>query len=165
MLQLTPPLLVQCTKPVVLLQMCQQVMYHVCGQALTQRGPACPLLPYDASSCLHALAYIVSSLNHNFGCRYSVAAAAVMILLAPCVAVMPPDGMQAFAMAVHASSNSKHQLEVAQVLTDLGVKHTTNYLTDDGLFCADIMVQDHRVIIQVDEVHHWTVNTGQPIGK
>ena len=73
--------------------------------------------------------------------------------------------MQAFAKAVHASSNSKHQLEVAQVLTDLGVKHTTNYLTNDGLFCADIMVQDHHVIIQVDEVHHWTVNTGQPIGK
>ena len=73
-------------------------------------------------------------------------------------------GTQAFTTAVEASSNSKHQLEVAQVLSDMGVKHSVNHLTSDGLFCADILIQGYHVIIQVDEVHHWTANTAQPIG-
>lgn len=65
---------------------------------------------------------------------------------------------------VKATSNSTHQMGVAHVLTDMGIKHSVNHLTADGLFCADILLQGYHVIIQVDEVHHWTANTAQPIG-
>lgn len=72
--------------------------------------------------------------------------------------------MQAFMADVEASVKSEHQVEVSQVLSNMGIKHAMNYLTSDGLFCVDILIQGYHVIIQVDEVHHWTTNTGQPIG-
>ena len=73
--------------------------------------------------------------------------------------------LQAFKKDVEASMGAEHQCDVALVLSSLGVTHVVNHLTADGLFCADILVKGHRVLIQVDGPHHWTTNTGLPIGE
>ena len=75
------------------------------------------------------------------------------------------DLLQAYKRDVEAAVSSNHQCEVARVLDGLGVDHTLNELVADGLFCADIMIGSHHIVIQVDGAHHWTSNTGQCIGK
>lgn len=47
----------------------------------------------------------------------------------------------------------------------LGVSHNIERITDDGLFSADILIEDDKVIVEVDGPHHFTVNTHQPLGK
>ncbi|KAL0048903.1 hypothetical protein WJX82_001964 [Trebouxia sp. C0006] len=71
---------------------------------------------------------------------------------------------QAFRQDVEGSRDSQHQCDVAHVLSILGVDHALNHITTDGLFCTDILVKGHHILIQVDGPHHWTTNTGQPIG-
>ena len=66
---------------------------------------------------------------------------------------------------VEASQGDNHQQDVAHVLGTMGLPHAVNHTTIDGLFCADILISGHSVLIQVDGPHHWTCNTGQPIGK
>lgn len=66
---------------------------------------------------------------------------------------------------MEASQGDNHQHDVAHVLGSMGLAHSVNHITDDGFFCADILITGCRVVIQVDEPHHWTCNTGQPIGK
>ena len=46
----------------------------------------------------------------------------------------------------------------------LGVSHNIERITDDGLFSADILIEDDKVIVEVDGPHHFTVNTHQPLG-
>lgn len=75
------------------------------------------------------------------------------------------DALQAFRQDVEGSRDSKHQCDVAHVLSTLGVDHALNHITTDGLFCTDILVKGHHILIQVDGPPHWTTNTGQPIGK
>ena len=66
---------------------------------------------------------------------------------------------------VQASQAAQHQHEIAHVLGSMGVSHAVNHITSDGFFCADIVISRHHVLVQVDGPHHWTCNTGQPIGK
>lgn len=73
--------------------------------------------------------------------------------------------MQAFMKDVQASQAAQHQHEIAHVLGSMGVSHAVNHITSDGFFCADIVISRHHVLVQVDGPHHWTCNTGQPIGK
>lgn len=47
----------------------------------------------------------------------------------------------------------------------LGVSHNIERITDDGLFSADILIEDDKVIVEVDGPHHFTVNTHQPLGE
>lgn len=75
------------------------------------------------------------------------------------------ESMQAFKQDVEGSTESKHQCDVAKVLQSLGVDHALNHVTSDGQFCADILIRGHDVLVQVDGPHHWTTNTGQPIGE
>ena len=82
-----------------------------------------------------------------------------------CITSDDDDSMQAFRQDVEGSVESKHQYDVAKVLHSLGVDHTLNHVTSDGLFCADILIKGHDVLVQVDGPHHWTTNTGQPIGE
>ncbi len=60
-------------------------------------------------------------------------------------------------------------LQVAATLSSLGVKHTLEALTADGLFSVDIGIQDGpdgalSVAIEVDGPHHFTVNGCNPLG-
>jgi len=60
---------------------------------------------------------------------------------------------------------SKLHSEVSQVMGNLGITHNIERITDDGLFSADILIEDDKVIVEVDGPHHFTVNTHQPLGK
>lgn len=60
---------------------------------------------------------------------------------------------------------SKLHSEVSQVMGSLGVSHNIERITDDGLFSADILIEDDKVIVEVDGPHHFTVNTHQPLGE
>ena len=75
------------------------------------------------------------------------------------------DLVQAFKRDVEAAATSNHQCDVARVLDSLGVDHMLNELVADGLFCADVLIASHHIVLQVDGYHHWTSNTGQCIGK
>lgn len=66
---------------------------------------------------------------------------------------------------VEASQGAQHHHDIALVLSSMGVTHAVNHITSDGFFCADILISGHHVLIQVDDPHHYTCNTGQPIGR
>jgi len=58
---------------------------------------------------------------------------------------------------------------VAATLSSLGVEHTLEALTADGLFSVDIGVHDGpdgalSVAIEVDGPHHFTINGCTPLG-
>lgn len=72
--------------------------------------------------------------------------------------------LQAWESDVESTIVSKLHSEVSQVMGSLGVSHNIERITDDGLFSADILVEDDKVIVEVDGPHHFTVNTHQPLG-
>ena len=59
---------------------------------------------------------------------------------------------------------SKLHSEVSAVMSSLNVPHDIERITEDGLFSADILIEDVKVIVEVDGPHHFTVNTHQPLG-
>lgn len=59
---------------------------------------------------------------------------------------------------------SKLHSEVSAVMSGLNVPHDIERITEDGLFSADILIEDVKVIVEVDGPHHFTVNTHQPLG-
>ena len=73
--------------------------------------------------------------------------------------------MQAWESDVESTIVSKLHSEVSQVMASLGVNHNIERITDDGLFSADILIEDDKVIVEVDGPHHFTVNTHQPLGE
>jgi hypothetical protein len=73
--------------------------------------------------------------------------------------------LQAWESDVESTIVSKLHSEVSQVMGSLGVSHNIERITDDGLFSADILVEDDKVIVEVDGPHHFTVNTHQPLGE
>ena len=72
---------------------------------------------------------------------------------------------QAWESDVESTIVSKLHSEVSQVMGSLGVSHNIERITDDGLFSADILIEDDKVIVEVDGPHHFTVNTHQPLGE
>ena len=73
--------------------------------------------------------------------------------------------LQAWESDVESTIVSKLHSEVSQVMGSLGVSHNIERITDDGLFSADILIEDDKVIVEVDGPHHFTVNTHQPLGE
>lgn len=72
--------------------------------------------------------------------------------------------LQAWESDVESTIVSKLHSEVSQVMGSIGVSHNIERITDDGLFSADILIEDDKVIVEVDGPHHFTVNTHQPLG-
>ena len=73
--------------------------------------------------------------------------------------------LQAWESDVESTIVSKLHSEVSQVMGSIGISHNIERITDDGLFSADILIEDDKVIVEVDGPHHFTVNTHQPLGK
>lgn len=68
--------------------------------------------------------------------------------------------------AVHPLSNSSPLLSaVSQSLWRLGVKHTTQHVTSDGLFCVDIALEGEQVIIELDGPDSFSTNSYRPLGR
>ena len=69
----------------------------------------------------------------------------------PALAASFPPGLLESALAVWKASVcqtgriSKLHEEVSRVLWSLGIVHTNEYITPDGLFCVDIALQDNKV--------------------
>ena len=73
--------------------------------------------------------------------------------------------LQAWESDVESTIVSKLHSEVSAVMSGLNVPHDIERITEDGLFSADILIEDVKVIVEVDGPHHFTVNTHQPLGK
>lgn len=72
--------------------------------------------------------------------------------------------LQAWESDVESTIVSKLHSEVSAVMSGLNVPHDIERITEDGLFSADILIEDVKVIVEVDGPHHFTVNTHQPLG-
>ena len=73
-------------------------------------------------------------------------------------------GEQAWQEAVASAHISRLHNKVSEALAGLGVQHEIECVTDDGLFCVDIMLRHARVAVDVDGPYHFTANTLQPLG-
>ncbi|CAL8462328.1 g1861 [Coccomyxa elongata] len=49
--------------------------------------------------------------------------------------------------------------DVARVLTEYGIPHNIEHVTEDELFSVDIALPDEKIAIEVDGPHHFTANT------
>ncbi|KAK9846558.1 hypothetical protein WJX81_006537 [Elliptochloris bilobata] len=69
-------------------------------------------------------------------------------------------------LQVCATVVSSFQADVSATLNFMGVPHSVEYETEDGLFSLDIVVHGPRgrVAIEVDGPFHFTINTRQPTG-
>ena len=48
----------------------------------------------------------------------------------------------------------------------MGITHKNNSLTEDGLFCVDIMLRPARIALEVEGPRsHFTANTYKPLGE
>ena len=90
---------------------------------------------------------------------------AMLTLLMVEIADVDDCTLQAWESDVESTIVSKLHSEVSQVMGSLGVSHNIERITDDGLFSADILIEDDKVIVEVDGPHHFTVNTHQPLGQ
>lgn len=67
--------------------------------------------------------------------------------------------------AVHLPSHNSLLLSaVSKTLWDLGIKHTTQHITADGLFCVDIALEGEQVVIEVDGPDSFSINSYRPLG-
>lgn len=88
----------------------------------------------------------------------------------PLSASFPPALLES-ALAVWKGSvrqigrTSKLHEEVSQMLWSLGIVHSNEQITSDGLFCVDIALQDNKVVIEVDGPSHFSVNSHRPLGR
>ena len=59
---------------------------------------------------------------------------------------------------------SSGQREVGESLRRLGISHTLEYITADGLFGIDLAIVDRRIALEFDGPSHFTRNTLEPLG-
>lgn len=65
-------------------------------------------------------------------------------------------------------TTSEFQRDVSDRLSELGIDHVEEYVTEQGLFRIDIAFsgpENMRVAMEVDGPYHFTRNTRQPLGS
>lgn len=71
--------------------------------------------------------------------------------------------MAAWKSQVSEVTISEFHSEVSRTLNAMGIPHTLEHLTDDGLFSMDIALPEEHIAIEVDGPHHFTKNQLRPL--
>ena len=70
-----------------------------------------------------------------------------------CPAWLPTHGRDAWDS--HRTTISKFHRELAKAFEELGIRHVSEHLTDDGLFSMDLYLPDHDVAVEADGYRHY----------
>ena len=73
--------------------------------------------------------------------------------------------LQAWKKTVKRTLISELHRRVSRALSNMGLQHECEVVTDDGLFSVDIMLRTEGIIVEVDGPSHYTYNSQQRLGE
>jgi hypothetical protein len=74
------------------------------------------------------------------------------------------EAVAAYRKSAREVTVSRGQKAAGESLHRLGILHTLEYITADGLFSIDLAIVDRRIALEFDGPSHFTTNTLEPLG-